>query len=307
MKINPTRKTPSTGKPGKRKNFRLLLYLAVFGVMAGGATTIMVLNPALLERTLSILPIGPTETNQESLAEVEALNIQNEVTSSETDLLKDQLMAIQSSEPSLAPVPDQAIEELRNDLLELDERVAFQAKTGLELTQRLTEIKNGQDDLRKQLAEITTRLSMREGVDMDTMTTMASRQSHLENRLLETGHQLTTSIDAIVGSLSLVKQQLARQEDMVSDLASDLYLLSRYGYGGETQSSFPITLKRAENVNPGEITGEPPAREIRRGDYRVGDWIQGYGEVLSIHRTVEGDHLTTENGEIFAAARPEEE
>ena len=138
------------------------------------------------------------------------------------------------------------------------------------------------------------------------ITQLTERQVYLENRLLAINQDIAGELatvnagqDALVGSLSLVKQQLARHNDLISDLGSDLYLLSRYGYGQPNQEHYYLSSGNEGESEPDEQ--EETRREpIKRGDYRVGDWIHGHGEVLSIHRTQEGDYLTTENGTVFA-------
>ena len=279
-----------------------LLILLVVLVVLGGGTAMLVLNPALLERLAGMMSSGTPGVTSEPTPLVEFEPVATAEFNSGT------ISTLPPAEPGIAalPEPDPAIVALEEKYIQLDERIAIQSSNYLDLLEQIDVVKTAQTAIQGQLAEITTRLATREPIDMDIIKNMVSRQTHLENRFLEGNHQLATSIDAVVGSLSLVKQNLARQEDLIAALSSDLYLLSRYGYGNETQPGSTSYGDQRGVFSTTDNTDDSSPPMIRRGDYRVGDWIQGYGEVLSIHRTVEGDHLTTENGEVFAKARPDE-
>ncbi len=289
----------------RRSGVRFLLIILIPVLAAlGGGLLIIILNPTLLDRAMTLFPTGMDNVSGNSTT----ASVESVIEPVDFGTVQDEPILIQP-EPVLAkPVePDPEILELKELYRQLDERIAFQAADNKTLSGQISDITALQETLHGRLAEINTRLNMTETVDMATIDNMIKRQEHLENRQLEHNHFIATNIDAVVGSLSLVKQKTADLEDMISDLSSDLYLLSRYGYGNDSRTGQARSFSSSVTQSSADLHTDTTSPTIRRGDYRVGDWIQGYGEVLSIHRTVEGDYLTTENGEVFATAVPDEE
>ncbi len=289
---------PKHSKRSKRSRIRFLLIILTSALVLGAGLLLVILNPSLLNRVMTLLP-NDRDTELSSPVKVESVIEPVDL------VLPDEPILAQPVPEIGRPVePDPAFLEVTEQIRQLEERIAFQAAQYQTLSGQLRDMRDEVATHTGRWAEIITRLEMTETVDIDTFTRLLDRQEHLENRQLERDHFHATNMDAVVGSLSLVKQKTADLEDMISNLSSDLYLLSRYGYGNERQTGVLSGIHPQRPAKSSSATTSPP---IRRGDYRVGDWIQGYGEVLSIHRTVEGDYLTTENGEVFATAVPDED
>ena len=134
---------------------------------------------------------------------------------------------------------------------------------------------------------------------------MQTRLAELESAARADSTGLRTDVTAILSSLGQVRRSLADFEDRLTGVASDVYLITRYGYGQPAQPA------RVQSPQPGASTWTSAEgggaritsrRSIQQGDYEVGDFVGGYGVVMSIRRTPEGDYLNTENGTLFAAA-----
>lgn len=280
---------------------RLSVALVLLLVFLGGGYTLFALSPSWF-RFPDWLPFPAGEKTSQETVQIEIPPIDPTVAVIDT--------GGEGRVPTLPieqePVLDSVLPEIKEQIDRQDQRLAFQGSALGEIEVSLETIREGQAGLERKLDEITTRLALREDVDMNTINGMVERQAFLEDRMNEATLHLDTRIEAVVGSLSLVKKQMASQEELIAGLSGDIYLLTRYGFGSnprmETRGLTPAGRGQGASENP--VPVEPV---FKRGDYRVGDWIQGYGEVLSIHRTIEGDYLMTENGEIFAKADPEGE
>ena len=301
MNIRKQAEQPRKVKPVEQRGSlfrRLSVALVLLLVFLGGGYILFALSPSWL-RLPDWMPFPAGEVTSQEPVQVEIPPI--DPTVAVIDAGGEGMVPTLPIEPGLS---DTVLPEIRDQLDLHDQRIAFQGSVIGEIKAGLETIRESQAALERKLDEITTRLALREDVDMHTINGMVERQAFLEDRMNEATLQLDTRIEAVVGSLSLVKKQMASQEELIAGLSGDIYLLTRYGFGPttRTENRVPATAGKGQGAEVNPVPAEPV---FKQGDSRVGDWIQGYGEVLAIHRTIEGDHLVTENGEIFAKAEPE--
>ncbi len=117
-------------------------------------------------------------------------------------------------------------------------------------------------------------------------------------------------VQALANSHRRSRNMIATLNDRIEEVASDLDLLSYYGAGRSPAAPAGSTVTTTAS-SPWQSNyysaADAPAAEPRvapeslvQGQYRVGDWIAGWGVVTAIRKTPDGDHLTTPAGNLFA-------
>ncbi len=122
-------------------------------------------------------------------------------------------------------------------------------------------------------------------------------------------------VQAFAASLRNLRHMQAAVSDRIEAVASDLHLLLRFGDGtgvGDAGAAGPASTTTTApwrsnyHSTADAAAGEPRVapESLVQGQYRVGDWVAGWGVVTAIRRTPDGDHLTTPRGTLFAPAAP---
>ena len=214
---------------------------------------------------------------------------------------------------ALQPLHDQTLERLDR----MDELLAAVAATQEGVSARIGELAGGQTELKETLERIRDRLEAAESMATDAMeaAALARTEAHHGRSLAESTADerdarlevVETDIKALAAAHKTARAVIAAQSDRIEALAADLHLLDRFGdtarptpapRPAETQAVAPWT----SNHFPSSVAAaeaEAPAAAVQ-GQYRVGDWVAGWGVVSAIRRTPEGDYLTTPRGVLFA-------
>ncbi len=215
--------------------------------------------------------------------------------------------------PAIQPSQDRTPERL--DLLEglLAESAA--AREGI--SGRIEDLAGGLAQLSETLDGIRDRLDAAESAaaEASEAAALARTEAHHGRSLAESAagernarlELVEVDIQALAAAHKTARAVIGAQSDRIEALAADLHLINRFGETArrtaspgpaETHAVAPWTSNYFPSSGAAAEAEEPAAAV--QGQYRVGDWVAGWGAVSAIRRTPEGDHLTTPRGMLFA-------
>ena len=125
-----------------------------------------------------------------------------------------------------------------------------------------------------------------------------------------------TDVFALASALKTSRAVASSLSERIDALAADLHLVARFGseqapaapvQPAATISTAPFQSNYHGSASEAAEAAPPAAVQPVQGQYRVGDWVAGWGVVSSIRRTPDGDHLTTPRGIVFAPPAASEE
>ena len=231
-----------------------------------------------------------------------------------------------SPEPTTAFIPDPlAADTAGGRLSAIEGTLSAHEVIQRDLTERLETLAEGNARMAAELASQAERLVQLEATTTGIIDSVAvaRREAQLARSLVETttGERearlelVETDVFALANALKTSRAVSSSLSERIDALAADLHLVARFGVeqtpSAPQQPSTTITTAPFQSNYHASATDAardaPPAVQPVQGQYRVGDWMAGWGVVSSIRRTPEGDHLTTPRGIVFAPPAVAEE
>lgn len=151
----------------------------------------------------------------------------------------------------------------------------------------------------------TAELALREARHGRSLVEAATGDRDARLELLE------ADVLALATALRTARAINASLSDRIDSVAADLHLAARFsqgrtgpatGFGAVSSTEQAPFQSNYHSTADAAAAASPPPESVIQGQYRVGDWVAGWGVVSAIRRTPDGDHITTPRGVLFAPA-----